>query len=86
MKYQGMPAGMWLLFGGSFRKNLVEVLGFGRKEAGMITSAAKRKYREIIDGLPEFEKGDRFKMNIYLASVLISGILMVKNWRYFNIE
>ena len=51
MKYQGMPAGMWLLFGGSFRKNLVEVLGFGRKEAGMITSAAKRKYREIIDAL-----------------------------------
>lgn len=23
MKYAGMPMGMWLLFGGSFRKNLV---------------------------------------------------------------
>ena len=75
MKYQGMPAGMWLLFGGSFRKNLVEVLGFGRKEAGMITSAAKRKYREIIDGLPEFEKGDRFKMNILSCATLSAFIL-----------
>ena len=75
MKYQGMPAGMWLLFKGSFRKNLVEILGFGRKEADMITSSAKRKYREIVDGLPEFEKGDRFKMNILSCATLSAFIL-----------
>ena len=34
MKYVGMPAGMWLLFAGSFEKNIVSVLGhiFGRSK------------------------------------------------------
>ncbi len=75
MKYQGMPAGMWLLFRDSFRKNLTEVLGFSKKEAVGMTSAAGKKYREIIDGLPEFEKGDRFKMNILSCATLSAFIL-----------
>ncbi len=33
MKYSGMPMGMWLLFSGSFRKQLVEELGYSRQEA-----------------------------------------------------
>ena len=64
MKYTGMPFGMWLLFGRSFRKNLTSVLEYDGKTAGIITAKAKGKYREIIRKLPEFEKGDRFKMNI----------------------
>lgn len=64
MKYYGMPLGMWCLFAGSFRGKLVAVLGFDEKTARQITERAKPKYREIIEKLPEFEKGDRFKMNI----------------------
>ncbi|MBQ2603140.1 MAG: hypothetical protein II668_00730 [Oscillospiraceae bacterium] len=64
MKYAGIPSGMWLLFGKSFRESLVSVLELGAAEADKIAKRAKIKYREIITRLPEFEKGDRFKMNI----------------------
>ena len=56
MKYAGMPMGMWMVFGKSFRKNLTEVLKYDEKESRKITAAAKKKYRELIEGLPEFEK------------------------------
>ena len=64
MKYAGMPWGMWALFNRSFEKQLSEVLGYDREKAKAISSDAKKKYKEIIGKLPEFEKGDRFKMNI----------------------
>ena len=64
MKYMGMPLGMWLLYRKSFREHLVSVLGCTEQEAREITEKAKPKYREIIEKLPEFEKGDRFEMNI----------------------
>ncbi len=75
MKYMGMPAGMWLLFEGSFRKNLTEVLDFSKEEAAFITGKAGKQYREIISMLPEFEKGDRFKVNILSCATLASFIL-----------
>ena len=56
MKYTGMPTGMWLLFSGSFRKQLEEVLGYSREEACKITVNAKRQYRKLIGKLPEFER------------------------------
>ena len=46
MKYLGMPAGMWALFAGSFRKKL-----------------------------PDFEKGDRFQMNIVSCAMLAAFVL-----------
>ena len=55
MKYTGMPMGMWLIFNKSFQKNLTEVLKFDTKESRIITAAAKKKYKELIDKLPEFE-------------------------------
>lgn len=64
MKYMGMPIGMWLLFKKSFQENMTDILGFDKKAAAEITARAKLKYREIIASLPEFEPGDRFKMNI----------------------
>lgn len=70
MKYTGMPMGMWLLFSGSFRKQLEEVLGYSREEARKITVNAKRQYRMLIGKLPEFEKKDRFKMNIVSCAML----------------
>ena len=36
---------------------------------------AKPKYKEIISELPEFEKNDRFKMNIVNTALLGSIIL-----------
>ena len=75
MKYAGMPAGMWRLFKGSFRNNLTNVLDFDRSEATEITAKAKIKYKEIIKSLPEFEKEDRFKMNIVSCATLAAFIL-----------
>ena len=55
---------MWTLFAPSFRNQLTAVFGYGTNTAKAITKKAKPKYREIISELPEFEKGDRFKMNL----------------------
>lgn len=78
MKYAGMPAGMWLLFVGSFRKHLGSVLGCDKETARAVTAKAKPKYREIIRKLPEFEKADRFKMNIVNCVMLSAFVLSMK--------
>lgn len=70
MTYLGMPFGMWTLFAGSFQKQLTAVFGYGTDTAKTITKKAKPKYREIISGLPEFENGDRFKMNIVNCAMI----------------
>ena len=70
MKYAGMPMGMWALFARSFRAQLTEVFGYDSAEAKRIARAAKPKYRRIISEIPEFEKGDRFKMNIVNCAML----------------
>ncbi len=70
MTYFGMPFGMWVLFAGSFQKQLTEVLGYDTDTAKAITKKAKPKYREIISELPEFEKGDRFKMNLVNCAMI----------------
>ena len=72
MKYMGMPSAMWMLYYRSFRNHLVSHLGFTSDAAAMITKQAKPKYREIIEKLPEFEKGDIFKPNIVNCSLLIA--------------
>ena len=70
MKYAGMPWGMWALFAGSFRKQLTAVFGYDESTAADIMRKAHPKYRDIIAGLPEFEKADRFKMNIVNCAML----------------
>jgi hypothetical protein len=75
MKYAGMPMGMWVLFGGSFRKHLSSVYGYDPETANAIAAKAKPKYKEIIGRLPEFEKADRFKMNIVNCAMLSSFLL-----------
>ena len=60
MKYTGMPMGMWLLFSGSFKKQLTDVLQYDAQTAKRIAARAKPRYREIISGLLEFETADRF--------------------------
>ena len=70
MRTIGMPAGMWALFAGSFQRKLTDVLGYDRKTAARVTKAARREYRKLIGGLPDFEKGDRFRMNIVSCAML----------------
>ena len=70
-----MPAGMWALFSGSFRKKLTEVLGYGGPAAEEITKKAHGKYRELIGKLPDFEKGDRFQLNIVSCAMLAAFVL-----------
>ena len=77
MKYNGMPFFMWLLFKKSFRKNL-NIFYIDKKESKIITKNAKLKYKEIIKNLPEFEKNDRFKMNIVSCAMFASFISNLK--------
>lgn len=75
MKYAGMPLGMWALFGDSFQKQLTTVFGYDEKTAKEVRRKAKPKYQEIIAGLPEFEKADRFKMNVVNCAMLGAFVL-----------
>lgn len=75
MKYLGMPMGMWALFAGSFREQLTAVFDYDADTAREIEKKAKPKYKEIIRDLPEFEKADRFKMNIVNSAMLGAFIL-----------
>ena len=75
MKYAGMPMGMWILFGKSFRDRLCDVFGYDAAAAGEVMKKAKGKYKEITADLPEFEKEDRFRMNIVNCALLGAFIL-----------
>ena len=75
MKYLGMPAGMWALFAGSFRKQLREALGYDGAAAAQIAKEAHTEYRALIERLPAFEKSDRFKMNIVSCAMLSAFVL-----------
>ncbi len=75
MKYAGMQMGMWALFANSFQKQLTNVFGYDGATAKAVRCKAKPKYREIIGDLPEFEKGDRFQMNVVNAAMLAAFVL-----------
>lgn len=75
MKYMGMPLGMWALFARSFQKQLTATFGYDVQTAKAITKHAKPKYQEIIRELPEFEKADRFKMNVVNTAMLGAFVL-----------
>ena len=75
MKYIGMPMAMWALFSKSCQEKLTTVLDYDAATAKAITKKAKPKYKEIIRDLPEFEKADRFKMNI--INTAMAGALVL---------
>ena len=75
MKYAGMPFGVWTLFAPSFRSQLTAVFGYGTNTAKAVTKKAKSVYKEMIAGLPEFEKGDRFQMNLVNCAMVCAFIL-----------
>ena len=55
---------MWAVFAKSFQTQLTAELGYDAATAKTIIKKAKPQYRQIIRRLPEFEKADRFKMNL----------------------
>ena len=69
---------MWVLFAGSFEKNLTVKLGYSADEAKQIRKQAYGKYREIIGMLPKFEKEDRFKLNIVNCALFVSFLLSME--------
>lgn len=75
MKYAGMPMGMWTLFARSFQNRLTDVFGYDAAAARSITRQAGPKYRAFIRRLPDFEKADRFQMNIVNCAMLAAFIL-----------
>lgn len=74
MKYIGMPLGIWLFFRKSFQRNLTAVFELTPTEAQAVMVESKGKYKEIIRNLPEFEKGDRFQMNI-VGCVMLGALV-----------
>ena len=54
---------------------MVTVLGLDAVAAKAVIHDAKPKYRELIAGLPEFERADRFKVNIVSCAMLAAVIL-----------
>ena len=77
MKYGFMPKLMWAACKGTFKKQLTETL---REESpGEVMKSAHKKYKEILADVDEFEKGDRFLINILSCAMLSSVLLSVKN-------
>ena len=75
MKYMGMPMGMWAMFSTPFRKNLTTFFGLDDAAAKEVARKAKGRYRAIISDIPEFEKADRFKMNIVNCAMFCAFVL-----------
>ena len=75
MKYAGMPWGMWALFARSFQEQLTAVFAYDENTAKAVMRKAEPKYRKLVAGLPEFEKDDRFRMNIVSCAMLCAVIL-----------
>lgn len=75
MKYAGLPWAMWAVFSRSFRKQLTETLGYDTASSRAITTKAMPLYKSIVTRLPEFEKADRFKMNIVNCAMLCAFVL-----------
>ena len=75
MKYMGMPFGMWTIFAKSFKKQLGCVFGMDARTAGAVMRKAKPTYKKIVADLPDFEKADRFQMNIVNCAMLSAVVL-----------
>ena len=70
MKYGFMPKLMWVAYKGTFKKQLTKTLG--EDSPNGVMKLAHRKYKEILFGIDEFEKGDRFLINILSCAMPVS--------------
>ena len=77
MKYGFMPKLMWSAYKGTFKKQLTEA--FREENPAAVMKSAHKKYKEILVDVDEFEKGDRFLINILSCAMLSAVLLSVKN-------
>lgn len=70
---------MWTGFKGTFRKQLSK--SFDERNPAEVMKNARKKYRKILSGVDEFEKGDRFLMNI-LSCAMLSTVLLSTEKKY----
>lgn len=77
MKYGFIQKLMWAGYKGTFKKQLSEALRESDPKAVM--KEAHKKYKEILADVTEFEKGDRFLINILSCAMLSAVLLSVKN-------
>ena len=77
MKYGLIPKLMWSGYKGTFKKHLTKTLR--EENPKEVMKSAHKKYKEILSGVDEFEKGDRFLINIVSCALLSSILLSVKN-------
>ena len=69
MQYFGQPWGMWVLFSTSFERHPTQEFALPAKTAKAVTAKAGQTDRRLIADLPDFEKEDRFAMNIVNAAI-----------------
>ena len=64
---------MWLVFRGSFRRALTDVLGV--KNASAVLKRSRRRYTEILKTIPAYAKGDNFYINILSCATFAAVVL-----------
>ena len=72
MKYGLLPKTMWAVFAPTFKKNLHII---SAQNPNAIMKNAHARYREILNQVQEFDKGDNFILNILSAECLRLFIL-----------
>ena len=77
MKYGFLEKMMWSGYKNTFKKHLSATLN--EPYSKVVMKAAHKKYKEILSDVDEFEKGDRFIINILSCAMLASVLLTVKN-------
>lgn len=77
MKYGFIEKLMWTGYKGTFRKQLTQTLS--EENPKEVMKKAHVKYKEILSDIDEFEKDDRFIINILSCAMLASVLLTVKN-------
>ncbi len=79
MRYGFMQRAMWIAFCSSFKEAVRTVLD--ENDADSVMKRAKKKYREILKGVDEFDKESRFLTNI-LSCAMLSAVLLCVEKRY----
>ena len=79
MRYGLMQRAMWAAFQKSFKAAIHTVLD--ENDADGVIRRAKKKYREILNSVDEFDKGSRFLTNI-LSCAMLSAVLLCTEKRY----
>ena len=76
MRYGFIQRLMWTGFKGTFRKQLSK--SFDERNPAEVIKNASKKYRKILSGVDEFDKGDHCLMNILSCAMLSVVLLLTK--------